>query len=152
MSKLEDGAVSKVYVASSWRNPDHSAVVAKIRACCHEVYDFKNPAPGVTGFSWAEIDPNWKSWNESAYIRALHHPVAKEGFYRDFDAMEQASVCVLLLPCGRSAHTEAGYMKGAGKKVFVLLTKPEEPELMYKIYDAIFENIHDLIYALGRTR
>ena len=31
--------------------------------------------------------------------------------------MQEADFCVLLLPCGRSAHSEAGWMKGNGKKV-----------------------------------
>ena len=55
--------------------------------------------------------------------------------------MQWADVCVMVLPCGRSANTEAGWMKGAGKKVMVYSPKKEEPELMYKIYDFVSDSI-----------
>jgi len=56
---------------------------------------------------------------------------------KDFEAMQWADCCVMVLPCGRSANTEAGWMKGAGKKVYVYQPVKQEPELMYKIYDGI---------------
>ena len=40
-----------------------------------------------------------------------------------------------MLPCGRSAHTEAGWMAGAGKKVIAYIPEKEDPELMYKMFD-----------------
>lgn len=50
-------------------------------------------------------------------------------------------VCVMVLPCGRSANTEAGWMKGAGKRVMVYSPEKQEPELIYKIYDFVSDNI-----------
>lgn len=35
--------------------------------------------------------------------------------------MKWADTCVLALPCGRSAHLEAGWMSGAGKKLIVYM-------------------------------
>lgn len=132
-----------IYVASSWRNVTQQSIVGWLRKLGHEVYDFKNP-PGRTGFSWSTIDENWKSWTVDQYINALEHPVAQAGFKSDFDAMKEADLCVLVLPCGRSAHTEAGWMKGAGKKVIVYIDTSEEAELMYKIYDRIAIGFNDL--------
>ena len=43
----------------------------------------------------------------------------------------------VLAYCGRSAHSEAGWMKGAGKKVIVYQIWEEEPELMYKLFDGV---------------
>jgi len=37
-------------------------------------------------------------------------------FHNDIKAMEACDACVLVLPCGRSAHTEAGWFAGRGKK------------------------------------
>lgn len=37
--------------------------------------------------------------------------------------------------------TEAGWMKGAGKRVMVYSPEKQEPELMYKIYDFVSDNI-----------
>lgn len=127
----------KIYVASSWRNEFQPAVVETLRKLGHEVYDFRNPTEGNNGFAWSDIDENWENWTTEEYIEALEHPIAKAGFKHDFDAMKWADTCVMVLPCGRSANTEAGWMKGAGKKVFVYQPIKQEPELMYKIYDGI---------------
>ncbi len=137
----------KFYVASSWRNQYQPRVVELLRLMGHEVYDFRNPAPDNTGFSWAEIDEDWQQWTTDEYLEALKHPIAEKGFKHDFDAMKWADTCIMVLPCGRSANTEAGWMKGAGKKVYVYQPIPQEPELMYKIYDEIFVGEHDLINA-----
>jgi hypothetical protein len=123
----------KVYVASSWRNKYQPNVVAELRAAGHEVYDFRNPRQGDTGFHWSEIDPAWQRWREIDYRDALKHPIAESGFASDFDAMQWADACVLVLPCGRSAHLEAGWFAGQGKPCLIFIPEPIEPELMYKM-------------------
>lgn len=137
----------KIYVASSWRNAQQPAVVEALRAAGHEVYDFRNP-PGGTGFQWSAIDADWQEWTGEQYRAALNHPVAKAGFKSDFDAMHWADTCVLVLPCGRSAHIEAGWMVGAGKRVFILQTTKEEPELMYRMTDGIALSVESLLEFL----
>jgi len=134
----------KVYVASSWRNDRQPEVVAALRKAGHKVYDFRNP-PNKTGFSWSEIDPNWKNWTVSEYLTALDNPIAANGFLSDFEGMREADVCVLVMPCGRSAHCEAGYMQGAGKPTIVLLEKEAEPELMYKMFERVRPNLEEVV-------
>ncbi|GEP52356.1 hypothetical protein FNO01nite_30280 [Flavobacterium noncentrifugens] len=133
----------KIYVASSWRNEHQQLVVALLRGAGHEVYDFKNP-PSRSGFAWSSIDEHWELWTFGEYKAALEHPLAIAGFDSDFDAMKWADCCVMVLPCGRSANTEAGWMKGMGKAVFVYQPVHQEPELMYKIYDGIFETVGEI--------
>ena len=58
--------------------------------------------------------------------------------------MKWADCCVMVLPCGRSANTEAGWMKGVGKKVYVFSPIKQEPELMYKIHDGIITDLDEL--------
>ncbi len=135
--------MAKIYVASSWRNSVQPKVVTYLRNLGHEVYDFKHPH-GNTGFKWSEIDEKWKGWNVEQYKDALYHPIAEAGFKSDFEAMESADICVLVLPSGRSAHSEAGWMKGMGKKVIVFIPEKQEPELMYKLYDGICTNLRQL--------
>lgn len=127
----------KIYVASSWRNEFQPQVVKSLRSLGHEVYDFRNP-PKRAGFAWSDIDKHWLQWTPEQYKAALSHPLAHAGFHSDFDGMQWADTCVMVLPCGRSANTEAGWMKGAGKEVYVYQPIAQEPELMYKIYDDIF--------------
>jgi hypothetical protein len=47
----------RIYVASSWRNLSQPTVVTALRQHGWDTYDFRHPAPGDNGFSWAEIDP-----------------------------------------------------------------------------------------------
>ena len=128
----------KIYVASSWRNPLYEGIVEGLRSLGYEVYDFKHP-DGDEGFHWSRVEDSWQDWTMKEYRDALGSEYAQFGFYRDFDAMKAADVCVLLLPCGRSAHLEAGWMKGAGKKVVAYIPTFEriEPELMYAMLDDI---------------
>jgi len=122
----------KVYVASSWRNQKQPEVVSALRAQGHDVYDFRNPEPDSHGFNWREIDPAWQTWTLAEYQAALNHPIARAGYKLDMTALENCDVCVLVMPCGRSAHLEAGYAIGAGKPTVILLSDGE-PELMYKM-------------------
>lgn len=137
----------RIYVASSWRNPRQRDVVDALRSLGNEVYDFKNPREGDTGFSWREIDPDWENWVTSQYINNLRHPIATAGFSSDWNAMEWATMAVLVMPCGRSAHLEAGYFVGARKPLFILLEEAAEPELMYRMAetDRICESLGELV-------
>lgn len=139
----------RIYVASSWRNLMQAAVVQVLRAAGHEAYDFKNPAANRHGFHWSEIDPAWKGWEPAIYRTALEHPVARDGFNSDFDAMKWADTGVLVLPCGRSAHLEAGYFVGVGKPLYIVMLEPQEPELMYRMATGICISIDELLDAVG---
>ena len=140
--------MAMIYVASSWRNQYFPAVVEALRQAGHEVYDFRNPPHGGNGFRWTDVDPEAMDWTFEEYAEGLHHPLAERQFQADMDALEWASVCVLLLPCGRSAHTEAGWMAGAGKRVLVLIPEKSEPELMYKLFDGVAGSIPELLRML----
>ena len=135
-----------IYVASSWRNEERQQMVVKrLRALGHKVYDFRHPTPGDHGFHWSEIDPEYKEWDGSRFRARLNHPVAIDGYCKDMGALQKCDVCILVLPCGRSAHIEAGWAAGAKKLVAVLLDGQLEPELMYKMLDSICVNMEELI-------
>lgn len=140
---------SKIYVASSWRNKYYPEVVKRLRLEGHDVYDFRNPPHGENGFRWTDIDANAQDWTFAQYTEGLRHPLAERQFEADLEALKWADVCVLVLPCGRSAHTEAGWMAGAGKKVFVCLPEMAEPELMYKLFDGVAGTLDTLVRHLG---
>ena len=78
----------------------------------------------------------------------LHHPLAERQFQADIDALTWADTCVLVLPCGRSAHTEAGWMAGAGKRVIAYIPEMVEPELMYKLFDGVAGSLDELVEKL----
>ena len=142
--------MAKIYVASSWRNKYYPEVVEVLRAKGHEVYDFRNPPHGGNGFRWTDIDEKALEWSFDEYSEGLHHPKAERQFKADLEALEWADTCVLVLPSGRSAHTEAGWMAGASRRVFVYIPEMQEPELMYKLFDGVAGSMEDLLEAIGQ--
>ena len=140
--------MAKIYVASSWRNAYYPDVVTRLREKGHEVYDFRNPPHGGSGFHWTDVDPNAPRWSFGEYAEGLRHPLAERQFASDLEALEWADTCVLVLPSGRSAHTEAGWMAGKGRKVVVYIPEMVEPELMYKLFDSVTGTLDELVDAL----
>lgn len=110
-----------------------------------DCYDFRNPAEGDNGFHWSEIDPEWQSWTAYEYFDSLKHPLAVDGYAKDFAAMQKADTFVLVLPCGRSAHLELGWAVGTGKRTAIFLDGRPEPELMYKMADLVCYSPHTLL-------
>ena len=137
----------KVYVASSWRNERQPGVVVALRIAGHNVYDFRHTG-GVLdgGFRWSWIDLDWQEW-DAAHFRAIvtsDEPFVVVGFGTDMDALNAADACVLVLPCGRSAHLELGYSVGLGKRTVVLLDERPEPELMYRMVDHLCLTVEEV--------
>jgi len=139
-----EGPLMRIYVASSWRNLAQPGIVHMLRRCGHQVYDFRRPdadiwpermpAGGLPpgGFSWRDVDPRWLDWTPAEYRAGLEHPIAIAGHRADMLALETCDACVLVLPSGRSASWEFGFAMGRGKRAFVVMLEPQEPELMYR--------------------
>ncbi len=141
--------MARIYVASSWRNLHYPKVVSFLRERGHEVYDFRNPPHGGNGFHWEDLDPDCGSWTFGQYKSGLAHPKAERQFAADLEALEWADACVLVLPSGKSAHTEAGWCRGSGKKTVVYIPEMKEPELMYKLFDGITDSLEELAALLA---
>jgi nucleoside 2-deoxyribosyltransferase len=125
----------KIYLASSWRNPHYPQVLRQLRDQGHEVYDFRD-----TGFLWRDISSDFLDKPNTQWpMMMAGSDVARQHFQKDFAALDSCDKCVLLLPCGRSAHLEAGYAMGQGKPVDIILGPEKiEPELMYLMADQIY--------------
>ena len=124
----------RIYLASSWRNPYYHHALIALRDYGHEVYDFRNPAPHLEGFSWTQLNLEKApaDWTPADLLEAHKHPIAQRGFLSDFSAMKWCDTLILLMPAGRSAHIEAGWAVGAGKNVHVILHQDKfEADLMY---------------------
>lgn len=141
----------KIYVASSWKkNARQPEVVAALRAAGHEVYDFKNPAPGDHGFSWKQVRPDPHPWTAKETIAVLDHSVACRGFALDYNAMNWADAIVMVQPCGVSAALELGWAAGADKRTAVLMADHQEPELMLKMADFLTDDLAAIVEWAGR--
>lgn len=141
----------RIYVASSWRNTIQPSVVRALREAGHEVYDFRNPCEGNTGFHWSDIDPNWQDWSPERYRECLEHPIAEHGYRNDYDAMKWADAFVGVQPFGRSASMEMGWAAGQGMKT-ILLLEDGEPELMVKMFHHICCSMDEVLTHLETKR
>lgn len=135
-----------VYLASSWRNEQYPAMLARFRQDV-EVYDFRDPE---RAFDWRQIDPEWDGGPISMerYKKLLDHPRAVEGFEADMDALRSARAVVLLNPSGASAHLEAGWAAGAGKPLYVLTEPEQRPDLMYRMATLVTADPFEILAAL----
>lgn len=124
-----------IYVASSWRNKHQPEVVKKLRKWGFQVYDFHHPNGDDNGFDFSDIamGGDWQGWDLPQVLQALEYPAAIEGFNSNMMGMHKSNACVLVLPCGRSAHLEAGFMRGQGKRVFIYAPEGWKTDLMYKM-------------------
>ena len=156
---------TRIYLASSWRNPRYPVTLERLRMAGFEVYDFRDPE---STFQWKQIDPGWADWKPEEIRQALDHPLTGRAFDADRDAIAKCDALVMLMPCGASAHMELGYAAGLGKQTVIVLahtvtpaekmtlTRPEcmylggggSAEVMYLLADYVCLSIGDAIAAL----
>ena len=137
--------MTKIYIATSWKNPYYQRLRNSLIARGYEVYDFKDPKHEMY---WGDIDPHWKSWTVQEFRESLATPIADNSFQADMNGLRESDIVVLLLPSNRSAHSEAGWHTGRGRPVYILSYEPIKPELMYKMYSGICQNFQELVEAL----
>jgi nucleoside 2-deoxyribosyltransferase len=139
----------KIYTASSWRNKYYENVVKRLKEEGFDVYDFRN-AISTEGqqlaFNWNQVDPNWEKWSVDEFLDVIcDSELANNAFNSDLKGMQKADVCLLILPCGKSSHLEAGYMRGLGKDLYIYMPEMERPELTYYIASAMYKDLGILI-------
>lgn len=141
----------KIYIASSWKNPLYHSTMGFLKLADFEILDWQDTEKGG-GFSWSQASdiPLNKMTGLDYRDIVLKSERAKRGFEFDFSCMKNADVCVLLLPCGRSAHLEAGWFVGSGKPLIIYIPTFDGPDLMYKLATDIVLSLEELLTALQR--
>lgn len=126
----------RIYTASSWKNEKFVKILAEnLRKCGQEVYCFAEENYGQHLFNWAEC-----TTAEDDGITCLKQKDSIWAYNSDKYSLDWANCCVLLNPCGRDAHLEAGYIKGKGGKLFILGEFPKgEFSNMYHLADNLFK-------------
>lgn len=118
----------KIYPASSWRNKHYPGDVDAMRGAGHSTYDFRE----------ANSDFRWSCRTLQEYIHQLEGDLlVAAAFERDHRALDWCDLCVLIRPCGISAHLEAMYASAKGKPVIIKHDPSEtpNPELMLKLLE-----------------
>lgn len=112
----------KIYIIGSMRNPNIPVIGNKLRAEGYDVFDDWH-AVGP------EADDHWQAYEKAKghnYAQALEGKAAENVFNFDKTNLDNADICVLVMPAGKSGHMELGYMVGKGKPCFILFE--EDPE------------------------
>lgn len=142
----DEPKVRKVYLIGSLRNIQVTRVAALLRDAGFEVFDDWFAA-GPTA------DDAWKEYEQArgrTYKEAMEGYAAKHVFEFDKKHIDEADIGVLLLPAGKSAHAELGYMKGKGKKCIVYLESDAERwDIMYNFFDSLVYTDDELIGAVN---
>lgn len=137
--------MASVYLIGSLRNPAIPKIAAELRAAGHDVYDdWFSPGP--------EADDHWQAYerqrgrNFAEAVRGWH---ATHVFMNDKRHLDQCDAAVLVMPAGKSAHLELGYVIGRGQRGYVLLDgEPERFDIMYRFADGIYYDTAALLVAL----
>ena len=135
----------KIYVASSWKNPQHEVVIEDLRGRGYQVYDYRKVN---VAFSWEAIDPNYEKWTPEEYLLALGCLDVSEAFWKDMNALHEADVVLGLDPLGVSSALELGWAVGHGKPAVLLVEDTVKPELMSKMIPFRVCQLEDLIITL----
>lgn len=132
--------MSRIYIASSWKNEAACrGVASRLRDQGHKVDCFCDPWAGRYVFHWTELVEKQEDLAKYDAVNFLADSRVQRAFLEDKKWLDWADTVLLILPCGRSAHLEAGYGKGSGKRLFIYgdFVKGEF-DVMYGFADGLF--------------
>lgn len=114
----------KIYLASSWKMKDTVLIISEIlRNSGHEVDAFCDETNRIS-FNWNELIEIMKNEGTDIQkitaIEMMQHWRVQEAFKEDKKWIDWADAVIMLMPCGRSAHLEAGYAVGSGKRLYII--------------------------------
>jgi hypothetical protein len=137
-----------VYIMGSMRNPRVPETAIALRAAGYEAFE-EWFAPG------SQADEEWQKYEKQrgrTYKEALSGYHAKHVFEFDLFHLDRADMGVLVLPAGKSAHIELGYLSKT-KPTFVLFDEePERYDIMYQFATAICFSLGELVQELDAVR
>ena len=141
------GGRELIYVIGSLRHPRTREVAAALRAYCLDVVDDWHAAG-------PEADDIWQQYEQErgrSFREALRGRHAK--MVLDFDRgwLDRCTAAVLVMPAGKSGHTELGYVLGQRKPGYILLEhEPDRWDVMYGLATNLYYHIDDLVKELTR--
>jgi nucleoside 2-deoxyribosyltransferase len=131
-----------IYLIGSLRNPAVPDVARTLRAAGFEVFnDWHSAGPDADD----HLRDHYRERGHS-YEETLHSKAALHIFEFDLMWLDACDAAVMMMPAGKSAHLELGYVIGQGKPGYILMDgEPERVDVMHNFADGVFTNIEDLI-------
>jgi len=130
----------KIYIASSWKNQERVLWLAgRLEKEGFEVDAFYRATDNRYSFHWSELVDNEDDLKYYDAIEMLADPRTQRAFQEDRKWLDWADAVVMLMPCGRSSHLEAGYAVGQGKRLYIYGDFPKgEFDVMYGLANSLF--------------
>ena len=138
--------MAKIYLIGSLRNPEVPNTAAKLREAGHEVFDDWYAAGEKADDAWRDYEKA-KGHN---YKEGLQGYAAKHVYNFDKHHLDRNEIAVLLLPAGKSAHLELGYVIGCGKPGYIILDNPDRWDVMYQFAAGVFYSVEELVEELKK--
>ena len=114
----------RIYLASSWNNKDTVIEMASLLRKEGHTVDAFCEEDRVVSFNWSELfetmDKEGLDITEYDARDMIEHWRVQDAFMFDKEQIDLADAVVMMLPCGRSSHMEAGYAVGRGKKLYIV--------------------------------
>jgi nucleoside 2-deoxyribosyltransferase len=135
----------KIYLIGSLRNPEVLTIGNLLRSKGFNVFEDWMAAGKFADDAWRDYEKQ----RGHSYLEALNGLAAEHVFEYDKKHLDDSDAAVLVMPAGKSAHLEMGYMLGKNKPAFILFDKePERYDVMYKFATGVFVDIKSLIKTL----
>ncbi|KKL16466.1 hypothetical protein LCGC14_2495240, partial [marine sediment metagenome] len=127
------------YIASSWKNQKAVIVLAEyLETYGFEVDAFCRINDKRYAFHWSELVDDGDDLANYDAIEMLADPRTQRAFKEDLKWLDWSDCVIMLMPCGRSSHLEAGYAKGQGKLLYIYGAFPKgEFDVMYGMADGL---------------
>lgn len=144
----------KIYLGGSLQNEKIKFYANELRSRINNVVVFDD---------WMgahpEADEKWREYSNQrcmSYEEAIRSNAGQNVFTMDLLNLISSDVFILVLPAGKSAHLEAGFMAGLryagfGKRMYILLDagSSERYDVMYAFADKVFTSFEDLLIDVG---
>lgn len=138
----------ELYLIGSLRNPQVPSVASALREAGIPVFD-----------SWFAAGPKaddcWRDYERErghSYPDALAGYAAQHVFRFDLKHLNRCDGAVLVMPGGKSAHLELGYVIGKGKPGWILFTEePARYDVMHNFATGVCFSLQDLIADIKAT-
>ncbi len=129
----------KIYIASSLKNQKEVIALAEyLEKYGFEVDAFCRCNDKKYAFHWSELVDDEDDLANYDAIEMLADPRTLRAFKEDMKWLDWSDCVIMLMPCGRSSHLEAGYAKGQGKLLYIYGAFPKgEFDVMYGMADGL---------------
>lgn len=145
---MDNDMALRVYVAGSFNN------ICTCREAGGHIRDM-----GVQVYVFCDEDSHAYAWSMALReeiqidtltpMTAVEHDIVYKIYRAHMDELMRADVVVIILPCGKSAHLEAGWVKGMGGKLLIYGEMHKgEFDAMYCMADLVTDNFEHVIIRI----